>query len=86
MGNYLHHIWFGYAWPSLQGNGPEDLIRTTIALILAAIILPQVRRFFERGWEKLHGKLDALGGHHAKTQKMLQHIIDHHPDIPEMKQ
>ena len=85
MGNYLHHIWFGYAWPSLEGNGPEDLIRTTIAVVLAAIILPQVRRFFQRGWGKLHGKLDSLGGHHETTQRMLQHIIDHHPDIPEMK-
>ena len=82
---WAHHIWFTYAYPSLLGNGPEDLIRTTIAGVLAYVFIPQVRRFFERGWDKLHGRLDALHGHHEKTQKMLQHIIDNHPDIPEME-
>ena len=81
----MHHIWFGYVEPSLYGNGPEDLIHTILALILAAIVIPQVRRFFQHGWERLHGKLDSLGGHHEKTQRMLQHIIDHHPDVPPME-
>ena len=71
MGNWLHHLWFSYAVPSLYGNGPEDLIRTTIALVLAALIVPRIRHWFEAREERLHAKLD--------------HIIRHHPDIPEFE-
>ena len=76
MGDYLHHIWFGYAWPSLEGNGPEDLIRTTIALILAVIIVPQVRRFFLHGWDKLHSRFDHLHESHDEIHEHLHHLAD----------
>ena len=84
MGNWAHHLWFTYVYPSLLGNGPEDVFRTTVALILAYVFIPKVRAFFQRGWSHLHTKLDGLHDHHKETQRMLRHVIEHHPDIPEL--
>lgn len=85
MGNWAHHIWFTYFWPSLMGNGPEDVFRTTVALILAYIFIPRVRAFFQRGWGHLHDKLDGLHQSHNEIHEKLDHVIRHHPDIPEFK-
>ena len=84
MGDYLHHVWFGYAWPSLLGNGPEDLIRTTVAGVLAYVFIPQVRRFIERGWDRLHARLDNVQDSHKSLHRKLDHIIKHHPDLPDL--
>ena len=77
----LHNLWFGYWWPSLKGNGPEDSTSLLIVGIISAFLIPAVRRFFHRGWDRLHSKLDGLGDHHRETQRMLRHVIDQHPDI-----
>lgn len=66
--NQLHHLWFTYAYPSLLGNGPEDLIHLLILGGLAAVFYPPLRKFIAREWNHMHAKLD--------------HIIEHHPDIP----
>lgn len=68
MLNELHHLWFTYGWPSLQGNGPEDGMRTLAAVVLASVFYPPFHRFIRREWERMHAKLD--------------HIIEHHPNIP----
>ena len=85
MGDYLHHIWFGYAYPSLLGNGPEDAIRTAIALVLAYVFIPKVRRFFTKGWDRIHAKLSGLHDSHDELHRKLDHIIRHHPDIPDLE-
>ena len=84
MGNWAHHLWFTYVYPSLLGNGPEDVFRTTVALILAYVFIPQVRRFIERGWDRIHTRFDGLHDSHKDLHKKLDHIIKHHPDIPEI--
>lgn len=65
---WLHELWFGYFWPSLQGNGPED--------ILSYLIIG--------GGVTLLGKklLTEWREHRAHTHALLNHIIVHHPDIP----
>ena len=84
MGNWLHHLWFTYGWPSDMGNGPEGLQQALVGFVLAVILIPRVRRFFGQGWGLLHEKLDSLGDHHRETQRILHHVIKHHPDIPDL--
>jgi hypothetical protein len=67
---WLHNLWFNYAWSSDKGNGPEAIQE---ALIVAALI-PAVRRYVKRELAKAHDEL------HRK----LDHIIKHHPDIPDL--
>jgi hypothetical protein len=57
-----------YWWPSDKGNGPENVQWTLLALIVAAILIPPIRHVIKREITKVHAKLD--------------HIIEHHPDIP----
>lgn len=67
--HWLQTLWFGYAWPSLKGNGPEALIQTVVYGALAVIFVPVVRRFVKTEMRKVHAKLD--------------HVIRYHPDIPD---
>ena len=67
----MSNLWFGYFWPSLQGNGPEALIQTVVYGAIAVLFVPPVRHWFEREHDKIHAKMD--------------HIIFHHPDIPPFK-
>lgn len=74
--NILHHLWFGYFWPSDEGNGPEALQQTVVYGLLAVIFVPLVRKWFMARMAALHEKLD-----HAHDK--IDHIIRHSPDIPE---
>ena len=76
MGDQLHHVWFSYVVPSLYGNGPEDLIRTAIAVTLAYVFIPQVRRFFLRGWDRLHKRFDGLHESHDEIHDHLHHLTE----------
>ena len=71
----LYILWFGYFKPSLYGNGPEALVQTAAYAAIAVAIYPPLRKFIEReahsGEALLHEKLD--------------HLIKHHPDIPDFK-
>lgn len=69
--NWLHHLWFGYFWPSLEGNGPEALVQTVVYGIIAYLFIPVVRKFVNSHMTSLHRKLD--------------HIVKHSPDIPDME-
>ena len=73
--HWLSSLWFNYSWPSDKGNGPEALQQTIIYFLIAALFIPVVRRFIQREFHKAHADI------HAK----LDHIIKHHPDIPEFR-
>lgn len=69
--NWLHKLWFTYFWPSLQGNGPEDLFHLTILGVvgwLASRVGKKIMAEWREHKEHMHAKLD--------------HIIINHPDIP----
>lgn len=61
---WLHTLWFGYFWPSCQGNGPEAIIEIGIGILIGRLVWPRVKHHFDA----IHARLD--------------HIIEHHPDIP----
>ena len=67
--NWLHELWFGYFWPSLQGNGPEALVQTVVYGAIALILIPPIRRAIER-FAKRH--VDSIKAHaenlHAETR------------------
>ena len=65
-----------YLWSSDLGNGPEAIQEAVIVAILTAIIVPVVRTWVKRELAKAHDEL------HRK----LDHIIRHHPAIPEYKE
>lgn len=69
--NWLHSLWFGYWYPSIKGNGPEDLLATILVAVLSAMLWPRIKA----GWKAHHAKLD-------RNFAALQHIAKHHPDIP----
>lgn len=64
----IRTLWFGYFWPSIKGNGPEEIVSLLVIGTASAILVPVVRRWIKGEAEKVHQKLD--------------HIIKHHPDIP----
>ena len=66
--HWFHYQWFAYWWPSDKGNGPENLTWSVLAGIVVALCVPLVRHYFEQHMKSLHAKMD--------------HIIEHHPDIP----
>jgi hypothetical protein len=79
----IYTLWFGYIWPSLKGNGPEALVQTIVYAGVAVAIYPPLRDWAKREAEKFHATEKADREHlHAK----LDHIIKHHPDIPEFPQ
>lgn len=80
-----HHLWFGYFWPSLQGNGPEALVQTVVYGAIAYAIVPPFRKWvnghFKRVQEthdSIHAKLDA---HHAEHIKLAKEHHAEHMDL-----
>ena len=69
--NWLHTVWFGYAVPSLYGNGPEALIEIAILAVLGRLAWPFIKREIHSGEALIHRKID--------------HVIHHSEDIPEFK-
>jgi len=89
---WVHHLWFVWVWPSLKGNGPEDVIATIGVAVLTALVWPPARRAVHRFVDR---KLDTvkahMAGHHsaaaaelAELHRKLDHVIRHHPDIPDL--
>jgi hypothetical protein len=76
-------MWFGYFWPSLQGNGPEALVQTVVYGAVAVVVWPPARKAIER-FAKRHA--DDLKAHveaeQGKLHAKLDHIISESPDIP----
>lgn len=83
--NWYFHFWSNWEWPSLRGNGPEDLTSLLIVTIIASIVVPRIRRWWVRRAEDakheaaiLHAKLD-----HAIKQNahLIKHGGDHIPNV-----
>ena len=68
----LYVLWYGYAWPSLKGNGPEALIQTIVYGALAVAIYPPLRKWATQEERAMR----------AELHRKVDHIIFHHPDIP----
>ena len=73
--NWLHVLWFHYGWQSDLGNGPENIQWTFLALIVASLLIPRVRKFFKRHFESVHEKLEA---HHQAVLHQAEH---HHETL-----
>lgn len=90
--NGLHHFWFVWAWPSLKGNGPEDVIGTIGVAVIASLLWPPARRAIHRfvDAKTLAIKAHVTGHHRAHAEELdelrrrLDHIIANHPDIPDL--
>lgn len=73
--SWPHHLWFAWFWPSIKGNGPEDLTSVAVAGVVTAIVYPRLRRWIETELDRLHAKADH-------TADLLHHIVDHSDHIP----
>ena len=76
--NWLHTLWFGYFWPSLQGNGPEALVQTIVYGLIALIFIPPVRRWMGRHIQSVK---DHVSAEHAKIHERLDHSKMRHEQI-----
>ena len=79
-------VWFGYVWPSVKGNGPEDLLMTVALAMVTALLYPPVRRWLKKEADALHDHLDGIHdagkNERAELLRWVQHIAKYHPDIP----
>jgi hypothetical protein len=57
--HWLSHLWFGYFWPSLQGNGPEALVQTVAYGAIGLTLIPVVRRWLKK--EAARAEAEAKG-------------------------
>ena len=71
----MSNFWFHYWWPSLQGNGPEDLTSLIIIGIVTSIVVPKVRRWWITREQHLHAKVDLM-------LKQNAHLIHHTKSVP----
>jgi len=62
----LHTLWFGYGWPSLQGNGPEGIIQSALFGLAGYF----VGRAAKKHAGRLHAKLDHIIKHHPDIPPM----------------
>ena len=77
MLNWLHYMWFSYFWPSLKGNGPEAIVQTVTYAAIGYLVYPPFREWINSHFNAVHARHDDVLDH-------LKHIIEHHPDIPEL--
>lgn len=70
--HWLTNVWFGYFWPSLQGNGPEALVQTVAYGAIAYAVVPPFRKWVNGHFHRLGVKQDE---HHAErlTQAEAHH-------------
>lgn len=69
----LYTLWFGYAWPSLKGNGPEALVQTIAYAAVAMAVYPPLHRWVTKEERAMR----------AELHRKVEHIIKYHPDIPD---
>lgn len=55
--HWLYTLWYGYAWPSLKGNGPEAVIQTVLYAAAAVLLIPPVRRWLKKEAEQAHAEI-----------------------------
>lgn len=39
----MSDFWFNYVWPSIKGNGPEDLLFTLVGAAFVGIAWPRIK-------------------------------------------
>ena len=79
-------------WPldasRVAPNLLASVIQWAVVLSIAAVLWPPTRRrihqFVTRHTAPLHAHHERMEAAHADLQRRLDHIIDHHPDIPEL--
>jgi hypothetical protein len=92
----IREIWFNYEWPSDVGNGPESITELLIGAFIGSFFVPRVRKWWARHInglkdhftdeaKALHEKIDGVVEGHDALRRRLDHIIDHHPDIPPLE-
>ena len=67
------YVWINYFWASLKGNGPEALVQTVAYAAVAVAVYPPLRKWATKEERAKRAEL------HSKVD----HIIKHHPDIPD---
>lgn len=73
VGGPLHNLWFNYFWSSDKGNGPEALQQTVLYALIAAVLIPVVRHFIKREFEKVHKHFEDA---HEEIHEHLHHVCD----------
>lgn len=68
---WLSHLWFGYCWPSIKGNGPEAILQTIVYAAIAVAVWPPARAWIKREHAVIHTRLDHL---HAKVDAVHDHL------------
>ena len=71
--HWLYTLWYGYAWSSDKGNGPEALQQTIAYAAIAIVFVPVVRKFIKREFDRVHTSIHIHG---QEAQAHLQHISD----------
>jgi hypothetical protein len=71
--HWLPSLWFGYTWPSLKGNGPEALVQTIVYGAVAIILIPPVRKFIKREFDKVH---KTIKDGHDELHDHMHHLAD----------
>jgi hypothetical protein len=74
--HWVHVIWFHYEWPSDLGNGPESLTELIVGAVGVSLLWPPIRKRVSAFLSR------HLAAEHAELHRKLDHIIEHHPDIP----
>jgi len=70
--HWLGSLWFGYAWPSVKGNGPEAALQTILYAAFAVAIIPPVRRAFLKHIHSVERRIavahEAEQAHHEEAK------------------
>ena len=74
----IHELWFTYFWPSLQGNGPEDLISY---LIIGGGFTFLGKRAL-REWRVHKAKMDHIILNHPAIPNQVPGLLPEHQPKP----
>ena len=66
----IAYLWIEYFWSSLKGNGPEALVQTAAYGVIAAVLIPAVRHF-------LHREFDKVKAHVSGENALIHAKMDH---------
>lgn len=78
MSFWSHWVWPAGASGGIPGDVVGSVVYTVIAVLVGSALYPPLRRRLER-W--VHRHLEA---HMGELHRKLDHIIAHHPDIPDL--
>lgn len=70
--HWLWNYWFNYEWPSLKGNGPEDVTSSLTKLTMAALLVPIVRKWIKHVISETHADLGLIERDAVKDFKLIE--------------